>query len=123
MPDKHKPKQAARKKRRVVKKKVTPKTAWKPGQSGNPKGRPPGQTATERIREALFSQLGEEKDKTKLDYLVQVAMQKARDGDFRYFKYLIDRIDGRPAESIKLEHNLPQNIMDLILGDMKNDEE
>ena len=59
---------------------------WKPGQSGNPKGRKPG---AERVRQLL---------EPRRDELVQKAITLALDGDSKVLLALLDRI-GPPGKS------------------------
>jgi hypothetical protein len=63
---------------------------FKPGVSGNPNGRPSTRRFTARLREALDKNDGE---MTKA--MVNVACQRALRGDFRYFKEIIDRVEGK----------------------------
>ena len=68
---------------------------FKPGQSGNPDGRPKGYRApTTIMREYL------ENNPDDAAEIVRVAMDKARGGDFQFFKYLCDRLDGMPSQSV-----------------------
>jgi hypothetical protein len=68
-------------------------TRWKPGQSGNPNGRPPkGQSLTEILKEKVNPEDVAEK-------LIQLAIEKE---DMTALKYIYDRIDGRPKESVDL---------------------
>lgn len=63
---------------------------FRPGQSGNPKGRPPERPLTASLREALDANDGE-----LIETLARVAVDKAEGGDFRYFKEIMDRVDGK----------------------------
>ena len=62
---------------------------WQPGQSGNPAGRPP----KDPIRSALLAQLESEPDLAAR--LVRAGIEKALAGDFRYWKEIWDRADGK----------------------------
>jgi len=80
----------------------TPKTAWKPGQSGNPKGRPPkGQSLTDALKERVDKQ-------AIADKLYEMAIE----GDISALKYIYDRVDGKPGESIDLNHQGEVRIID-----------
>lgn len=68
---------------------------FKPGQSGNPEGRPKGTGITDVMRKAL------EKDEGKLaDAVAQVIIKKAQSGDFNFCKMLVERIDGKIPDRI-----------------------
>jgi len=73
---------------------------WKKGESGNPDGRPPkGQTITE-----LIEQIGEEKGEGPLsrrEIAVRKMWHMAGSGDVAAFKYLTDRQDGKPRETVE----------------------
>lgn len=74
---------------------------FKPGKSGNPSGlpgRPKGETLTDKIRRVL-----DEPDAdhgTKADRLIAMAVQYADAGDFRYFKEILERVDGKVADRV-----------------------
>lgn len=72
---------------------------WKPGQSGNPKGRP----RKERSLTTILDKEGGEKDVTigdksysKKEILAKKLWVLALNGDLAAIKYIFDRIDGRP---------------------------
>ena len=68
-----------------------PKHKWKSGESGNPNGRPPkGQTLTEALEKAV--------DKDELAQLIR--NMAFENGDFQAAKYIYDRIDGTPKQTI-----------------------
>jgi len=63
---------------------------FQPGQSGNPAGRP----SKEPIRSALLKELEAEPDLASR--LVKAGIERALAGDFRYWKEIFDRLDGKP---------------------------
>ncbi|MCH8270225.1 MAG: hypothetical protein IH985_03330 [Planctomycetes bacterium] len=70
--------------------------AWKPGQSGNPKGRPKGTGLTDRLRKIL-----ERDDGRAAQALVEVAVREALKGDFRFWDRIYDRMDGPVKQQIE----------------------
>ena len=67
------------------------KNRWKPGQSGNPAGRP-AYSLTTILRRALqkkksSKEVGEE--------LIAAAIKHAQDGDYKFFEEIFARIDGK----------------------------
>ena len=69
---------------------------WKPGQSGNPKGRPKGTGLTDRLRKIL-----ERDDGRAAQALVEVAVREALKGDFRFWDRIYDRMDGPVKQQIE----------------------
>lgn len=63
-----------------------------PGQSGNPAGRAKGTGLTDIIRKCLAQP--DETYGTKADKLIALVIEHAEKGDFRYFKEIMDRMDG-----------------------------
>ena len=62
---------------------------WKPGQSGNPAG----SNRKQRLTAVLHRLLDKRGQESKF---VKVGLAAALEGDFRFWSYLYDRIDGRP---------------------------
>jgi len=73
---------------------------FKPGQSGNPKGRPTERPLTTALRDALDANDGE-----LIRELVGVAIDRALAGEFRYFKEIIDRTDGKVSDRLDVSAN------------------
>jgi hypothetical protein len=68
---------------------------WKPGQSGNPKGRPKHKTLTELCREVLER---ETRGKVTDEILAEVIVKNALTGKFPFVKELWDRLDGKVSD-------------------------
>jgi hypothetical protein len=72
------------------------------GQSGNPSGRPrKGKTLTEALEKQLKRK--DEKGKKNSEALAAVLLELAiKEKNITAIKYVMDRVDGRPTESIEL---------------------
>lgn len=80
---------------------------WKPGVSGNPNGRPPK-------GEALTDILNSKLDKEQIvDKMIEIAVEKE---DLSAIKYIFDRLDGRPKESIEHSGDMERPVF-IIEGD------
>jgi len=81
------------------------------GQSGNPNGRPrKGKTLTEALEKAL-KQKGENGKKNS-DALATTLVELAiKEKNIAAIKYIMDRVDGRPIETINAD--LKGNIVDI----------
>ena len=71
---------------------------FKPGQSGNPGGRPKGSVSIEaELRRRLAD--GEAGEKS-VQGLVTQALRQALEGDYKFFNMILERIDGRIADRL-----------------------
>ena len=70
---------------------------WKPGETGNPAGRPRSRPITAAIKDLLDKNDGE-----AIKALAAVGLKNALKGDFRYFKELAERIDGKVLTELDL---------------------
>lgn len=96
------------------------KPGWQKGQSGNPAGRPPNKDSpTYRLRQALKANGGKlnGQDISKLDAIVDMALNKAIAGDTEMIKYLINRIDGLPKANIEVNEHLVPKVVFIYVGD------
>jgi len=81
--------------------------AWKPGQSGNPSGRPKKKPITQEL-EKLLSEI-DPKDKKKRTYarrlVVAIAEEVIKKGNVSAFAEIADRVEGKVAQ--RQEHSGP----------------
>jgi hypothetical protein len=82
--------------------------AWKPGESGNPKGRPKkGETFTDIIEQELkTARRHRGKDVSRKRLLVRKMIDRGIDGDTVSGKYIMDRMDGRPVQKHEVKGDL-----------------
>jgi hypothetical protein len=78
---------------------------WKPGQSGNPGGRPRTRPLTEELAQLLESEAPNSDGKSWANVIVEALLKKARKGDVRAFAVLANRIEGRPHQSLVFDVN------------------
>lgn len=73
---------------------------WKPGESGNPKGRPKGRNLTE----AILARLDQEHNGRPLvEILADRVIKEALSGKFPFAKELWDRIEGKVTDKHEIE--------------------
>ncbi|KKN33642.1 hypothetical protein LCGC14_0801810 [marine sediment metagenome] len=78
---------------------------WKPGQSGNPNGRPPNvKYISEGLREYL------EAHPDELKKMIAAAVKKSMAGDIQAFREVADRTEGKVTETHKFEGEIPVSI-------------
>lgn len=73
---------------------------FKPGQSGNPGGRPKS-SMTEVLRQVVAAKGPD--GKTKREHLAEKLVALAEKGDVAALKYIFDRCDGSPPASVKIK--------------------
>ena len=79
---------------------------WKPGQSGNPGGRPKGAPLSQACRALLGQPVpGDPEGRTYAQLIAQTLAEKALRGDIRAAQELADRAEGRARQSIEIEHS------------------
>lgn len=72
--------------------------------SANPAGRP-RQVATKLLREMATAALGDAEGETRLRRIVDRLLSKAESGDLEAIKIVLDRLEGRPRQSVSLDMN------------------
>ena len=81
---------------------------WKPGESGNPSGRPKG-----LISASLHDYLTRNKG-VKLEEMVRGAIESAIKGNPKALAVIRDSVDGRPAQSIDINANVTMTLADRL---------
>ena len=85
-------------------------TKFKPGQSGNPSGRPLGALGFKTIFEQAVKKIAKEKNlkesEIEVDLIIQ-AITKAKGGNYHYYRDIFDRIYGRPVQKIQGDEESP----------------
>lgn len=74
---------------------------FKPGQSGNPSGRP-----RKPLTERLIAKLAQEEG-LEAAALVAAILKKAKEGDISAWREIADRIEGKPVQQV--EHSGPDS--------------
>jgi hypothetical protein len=74
-----------------------PPNQFKPGQSGNPNGRPKSGSSWREIISQAVERITDE-GISKKEAITEVLTQMALDGDLRAIEVLMDRMDGKPKQ-------------------------
>jgi hypothetical protein len=76
-------------------------TRWKPGQSGNPGGRPKGKPVTDELRRLMEEQPPNDPDgRSYARLLAQVLLHAALKGKVDAARELLDRVEGRVPHEV-----------------------
>lgn len=97
-----------------------PKTSnlksFKKGESGNPKGRPKGQSLTSILQDAVDRKIsktdplsGLKKKVTISKALAYSVISKGLKGDIKAINMIFDRLEGKPKQSIEMDGDLNTN--------------
>lgn len=95
-------------------------TQFKPGQSGNPNGRPKGSLSVKSIIEKIWNEeIKDAKGNVQIEGIlaVKAIFDKAKDGDVNAFRALVERMEGMPKQEIDMNANITK--MDKIVKDGK----
>lgn len=79
--------------------------SFKPGESGNPNGRPLGQRNYATIYKEALIKLADKRGMTPEDLeneILLVGLEKAAGGDYRFYQDLQDRLNGKPVQRNEL---------------------
>jgi hypothetical protein len=80
-------------------------TPWKPGQSGNPGGRPKRKPLTDKLLEVL-------EDPKQLEVLVRVWLKQAQKGSIMHLREILDRVEGRVALPVDVSGHVTHEMTD-----------
>ena|ERR1035441_5072449 len=97
---------------------------FKPGKSGNPKGKPPGtQNSATRFKRILYliekaknPVTGELENFTVLELMDMKIMQKARNGDLQAWNSILDRLEGKamPADQTPEKFKVEFKVVNVV---------
>ncbi len=98
---------------------------WKPGQSGNPAGRPKGaknfttlfEKAVKEVAKKL--ELGEDPDSVEVE-IIKRGIKEALAGKYQFYKDIFDRIYGQPRQNIELEGKVIHIHIDSDIAEKNN---
>lgn len=74
-------------------------TSWKPGQSGNPKGKPPGTLSLVSLLKRKLAEVPEGQKLNFAELFIQKYVKEALGGKGEMLKDAFDRIDGKAKSS------------------------
>jgi hypothetical protein len=82
-------------------------TAFKPGQSGNPAGRPKSITLSEAFRRQLSQPMPDDPEgRTFAEVIAERMCVAASGGDVSAAREIADRVEGKPKQSVNLDMNV-----------------
>lgn len=77
---------------------------FKPGQSGNPNGRPKGSGVTDQLKKLLHEEIELKGKKTTMaEAIAKVCVSKALKGDHRFVKEILDRTEGKVKDQLSVD--------------------
>lgn len=80
---------------------------YKPGQSGNPKGKPKGTLSFKTVIKQLLEleEIDESGDRiANIVAMTKKVMDRAKKGDIRAYEVLADRAEGKPVQKVENKH-------------------
>ena len=77
--------------------------------SGNPGGRPKGQSITKQLRKYMW-EIDAETGTSRMEHMCIILWQKAMAGDLKAIGLIMDRLEGRPKQRIETDESLMQPI-------------
>ena len=105
---------------------LRPRPPWKPGESGNPKGRPKGVGAdallkqlTQEIKRTIDPITGKRRDMTIEEGIGWQLISKALRGDLRAIELYYERTQGKPLQKIETEPNEAMSDLNRIMREIQ----
>jgi hypothetical protein len=86
-------------------KRIANLTPWKPGQSGNPGGRPKSKPLTDKLLEALS-------DPKVCEALVLAWVKGAQKGSIMHLREILDRVEGRVPQPLSVSGTVTHEMTD-----------
>jgi Family of unknown function (DUF5681) len=91
---------------------------WKPGQSGNPGGRPKIAPLSQACRELLAQPVpGDQEGRTHAEAIAQMLAKKAIAGDIRAAQEIADRAEGKAHQSIEFQNTGLREAFERMTGE------
>ena len=89
---------------------------FKPGQSGNPGGRPKGRTSFRKILEKVGgepTELERFKGMTKDEAIARLVYEDAEGGDKWSRQFIVERKEGKPGQQIDIVERDPDEVIEI----------
>jgi hypothetical protein len=95
---------------------------WKPGQSGNPGGRPKKKLVTDELEWLLEQEAPRASGKTWAAVIAEALLRKARKGDVRAIAELANRVEGKTLQQLAGPEGGPIPMANITAADLTDDE-
>lgn len=89
--------------------KQRPDHLWKPGQSGNPAGKPKGARHFSTLIKEAITKVAEDTGTSDDKEIVKALVMKAKQGDLKAVDMVLDRVDGKAEQTINLDADVTLN--------------
>ncbi len=93
----------------ITEQKQKPDHLWKPGQSGNPAGKPKGARHFSTLIKEAITKVANDTGTSDDVLIIQALVAKAKDGDLKAVDMVLDRVDGKAEQTINLDADVTVN--------------
>lgn len=93
----------------ITETKQKPDHLWKPGQSGNPAGKPKGARHFSTLIKEAITKVANDTGTSDDILIIQALVAKAKDGDLKAVDMVLDRVDGKAEQTINLDADVTVN--------------